>query len=284
MKTLVVIAPFALFGNPGTQRGAELLGDAIREMIDDARAETRPTRSDAFAHDVLVVEIPLTTPDEVAKWNHEAGELARSGLDNYDLLLWIGGNHLSVAPLYEALGQRAGSCVLQFDAHLDIYNYDDTMDTPNHGNFIMHLPHRPPIVNVGHRDLFPLDKMIRQYFAADVPIGGDEEAARRILARAKTLAIDIDWDVIDPTYFPAVGDALPFGMQPHHLLAWLRSVWGSKVRAVSFSEFEPGRDQHDRSLQLAVWLVEQILLWKHEAPADERPPPPKAKNPRLRRA
>src|SRR5688572_6330704 len=39
MKTSVVIFPFALFGSGGTGRGAELLGDAFREMLADNQRE-----------------------------------------------------------------------------------------------------------------------------------------------------------------------------------------------------------------------------------------------------
>jgi hypothetical protein len=45
MKTTALICPFALFGNPGAAAGAELLADALREMLDDNRRERRATRS-----------------------------------------------------------------------------------------------------------------------------------------------------------------------------------------------------------------------------------------------
>jgi hypothetical protein len=36
------------------------------------------------------------------------------------------------------------------------------------------------------------------------------------------------------------------------------------VAAVALSEFDPGRDREDRSLSTLVWLLEYLLLKRHE--------------------
>ena len=78
-------------------------------------------------------------------------------------MIWLGGNHLSVLPVYEELGSRNAS-VLQFDAHIDIYNLDANKKELNHGNWVRHIEKLPEIVNIGHRDLFLTPKSIHEFF------------------------------------------------------------------------------------------------------------------------
>ncbi|MBX7102678.1 MAG: arginase family protein [Gemmataceae bacterium] len=265
MPTTIFVCPFAMFGNPGTQHGAELIADAVREMLDDAAEESRPCRSVAFANQVTLTELPLATPGDVGAWRMRARAAAREALVAGHFLLWIGGNHLSVAPLYEELAAIPGACVAQFDAHLDVYHFDDVIEDETHGNFVRHLDPRPPIVNFGRRDLFLPTMETRKFYRHAVGPLEDRQTAIAAAKRAKRLCIDIDWDVLDPAFFPAVGDALPMGMSPVELLQIMKSLWSPRVCALSLSEFDPARDDGDRSLQLAVWLIEQVLLWRHEA-------------------
>ena len=41
-------------------------------------------------------------------------------------------------------------------------------------------------------------------------------------------------------------------------------VWSEKVAGMSISEFDPGRDGRDASLNLLGWLIEWVLLRQHE--------------------
>src|SRR5438552_4278416 len=155
MRTTVLFCPFALFGSPGAAEGADLLADAVREMLEDNRRERRPTRSRAYQPHVRVKELAFADLTAVAAWRETARAAARQALQAGDFLLWVGGNHLSILPVYEELGARGDVSVVQFDAHLDIYNLSDNPPELNHGNFLRHADGPlPPIINVGHRDLF----------------------------------------------------------------------------------------------------------------------------------
>lgn len=268
--TVIFICPYAQFGNPGTAAGAELIGDALREMLEDAEAESRPSRGQAYRERVRIEELTLDTPEQLQAWRPDSQAIARGALDRGDFLIWIGGNHLSVTPLYEELGRRDG-LVVQFDAHLDIYHFDQCKTAWSHGNFIRHLPEpRPAIVNVGHRDQFLTADEIARHYAdvrgIDALVRDQREVVNSVTKRvraAKSTLIDIDCDVMDPAYFPAVVDQLPFGLVPQQLLNLLMAMDFSRAAAIAFSEFDPGRDDRDRSLQLAVWLIEQVLLWRY---------------------
>jgi agmatinase len=272
VSTRVIVFPFDLFGSPGTSAGASLMGDALREMLADNRRETQPSRCRAYQSHVRLKEFAFDTLDGVRKWRRTARTAARSALGKGEFLLWLGGNHLSVLPVFEELGAKAGAIVVQFDAHLDVYNLAGCSEDLSHGNFLLHGESPlPPILHVGHRDLFlPRDhtaKHFRAVFPAEQLAIDLDAVADRIRAetrRAERVWIDIDCDVFDPAFFPAVTHAQPFGMAPVALMRLIDPVWSDRVVGVSVSEFEPGRDRADQSLATLVWLLEWLLLKRYE--------------------
>src|SRR5947209_3559334 len=241
METTAVAFPFDLFGSAGTGAGAQLLADALREMLADARRETQPARSHAYRGRLRLKEFAFETLGELAGWREQARRAAHRALARDGFLLWLAGNHLGVLPVYEALG--AGSVVIQLDAHLDIYNLSDCTAEPSHGNFLLHAATPlPTVVNVGHRDLFlPADHVrahYRETFPASEVAARPDHVAGRVaeLARAAgRLWVDIDCDVFDPAYFPAVAQPLPFGLAPAYLLRLLEALWSPALCGISVS-------------------------------------------------
>ncbi|MBX9623113.1 MAG: arginase family protein, partial [Gemmataceae bacterium] len=277
MRSTALVFPFDLFGSAGCGAGARLLGDVVREIIDDTARETRPSRADALRGNLRVKEAAFETLEQVRDWRKRGRSLARHALKAGDFLLWLGGNHLSVLPVLDELGPDA--LVVQFDAHLDIYRFHDTTPELSHGNFLrLAGGPLPKLVNVGHRDLFLTPEGIAETFAAtfpatDVAIDPDRVASelRRQAAAADRVWIDLDCDAFDPAYLPAVPEPLPFGLTPPVFLKLLDAVWSDKVVGFSVSEFDPGRDVRDASLNLLGWLVEYVLLKKGE---NKNTPPP----------
>ena len=266
MRVQTVSFPFDLFGSAGTGAGARLLADAVRELLADARRETRPARSDCVRDHVRVREFPFDTPAQLADWRKAARGAVRSAIKAGDRLLWLAGNHLAVLPAYEELGPDA--LVIQLDGHLDIYNLADCTPELSHGNFLLHADGKlPAVVNVGHRDLFLPAEHVGQHYRETY--GAEEVAANadRVIQRLTKLAkaaprvwIDLDCDAFDPAYFPAVQHPLPMGLSPAFVLRLLAAVWSEKVVGVSVSEFDPGRDRADQSLGTLIWLMEWCLL------------------------
>ena len=81
---------------------------------------------------------------------------------------------------------------------------------------------------------------------------------------ASRVWIDLDCDAFDPAFLPAVQEPLPFGLAPTAFLKLLDAVWSEKVAGFSVSEFDPGRDLRDTSLNLLGWLIEFLLLRRYE--------------------
>jgi agmatinase len=266
MAARVIVFPFDAFGNAGTGAGAKLLGDVVREIIADTEAETRPTRQDAFRGNLGVEEFDFDTPAKVAAWRKSGRAAAKKALAGKDFTLWLGGNHLSVLPVYDELGPL--DTVVQFDAHLDVYSQHDVTPTLSNGNFLNHIAGRlPQIVNVGHRDLFLPESERAATFVGTVSaadLARDSDRLKITLDESRQhdgrVWIDLDVDVFDPAFCPVVHDPLPFGLSPPVLLRLLDSIWSDKVVGISVSEFDPGRDVRDTSLNLLGWLIEWVLL------------------------
>ncbi|CAN5432997.1 hypothetical protein BH11PLA2_BH11PLA2_36710 [soil metagenome] len=256
-RSTAVVFPFDLFGSGGTASGAQLLGDALQEVIDDTKLETRDIRQQCFADSLRIIETDFDTIEEVSTWRETGRELFQkySG----DFLLWLSGNHLGTLPVYDSLD--AQTLVLQFDAHLDCYNLHDTTTTLCHGNFLRHIDgERPRIVNVGHRDLFLPAKEIGKYFDDAIPLGASLTDS---VLNAASIWIDIDVDVFDPAVCPATRQPVPCGLSGQQVLALLSQLDFGKVRGVSISEFDPALDVKEASLNLLGRLLEWLLLRKY---------------------
>ncbi len=272
MKTTAIFFAFDLFGSAGTAAGVRLLADELREVLADNRRETVPTRARAYTRHVRIEEVEFPTVEACAAWRAQGRRLARQALDSGHFLLWISGNHLGALPVYDELSSDGSALVVQFDAHLDIHHFRDCAREPSHGNFLLHCAGPlPPLVNVGHRDLLlPADhvgRSFRRAFSASelaLDPAGVLGELRRLAGQAGRVYLDIDCDVFDPSFFPAVCEPVPFGPSPAALLGVIDAVWSDRVGGVFVSEFDPGRDRDDRSLAALVWLIEYLLLRRYE--------------------
>jgi arginase family enzyme len=270
-----IVFPFDLFGNAGTGNGARLLADMLYELLEDTARETRSIRTRAIAERLEIQECPFDTLSHFKSWRKTGHTFAARALNNSRFCLWLAGNHLGVLPVFETLGRQ--TLVLQFDAHLDCYDLDCTHATLSHGNWLLHCqPPGPKIIALGHRDLFLTERQKKAVFEACYPIETIAESLESVLKALKAqvesaerLWIDLDLDVLDPAYAPGVQMPMPFGLNPQQLLRMICELWSDKVVGMSLSEFDPGRDQQDRTLELLGWLIERIFLRVVEEVAGE---------------
>jgi arginase family enzyme len=285
MKTRVVIFPFDLFGGGGAGAGAELIGDELREVLADNRRERTPTRARAYAGQVQLRSFSFETVDHYADWRRQGRQAVRQALRQGDFLVWVAGNHLGALPVFDELSALGpGTLVVQLDAHLDIHHFSDLTTAPSHGNFLRHCAGPlPPLVNAGHRELLLTPDHVAGYYRRTFPaseLAVDPTPAlaelRALAGAAERVFFDLDWDVLDPAYFPAVSRPAPFGLSPALLLRLIDAAWSPKAAGLLLSEFDPGRDRDDRSLAIALWLLEFLLLRKYEAASPRLPagPPP----------
>jgi len=273
VKTTAIIFPFDLFGSAGTGRGAELLADELREILADNRRERVPTRAQAYSGHVQLRQLAFESLPAYQDWRPRARQLVQRTLAKGEFLLWITGNHLGVLPVYDELAaSESDTLVVQLDAHLDIHHFTDCTKELSHGNFLLHCAGPlPPILNVGHRELLLRPDYIQQHYrtaiAADALAVDPEpvlQQVRQACQAAKRVFLDLDCDVFDPAYFPAVTQPVPFGLSPQQILRILDVAWSDRVVGLAVSEFDPARDRNDQSLATLVWLLEYLLLKRYE--------------------
>jgi arginase family enzyme len=274
LGTTAVFFPFDLFGSAGASHGAELLSDAFREMLAENRRERVPTRADVYSDHIRTRLLSFETLRAYQDWRRRGRRAVRQVFDKEDFLLWVTGNHLGTLPIYDELAdQSEDTLVVQFDAHLDIQNFADCTSELSHGNFLLHCDGRlPAIINIGNRDLLlPRDYVLKHYcatFSAQALACDPEPALSRVrkaTATAHRVFLDFDCDVLDPAYFPAVTHPLPFGLSPSMLLRFVNAAWSERVVGIAVSEFDPGRDRNDQSLDFLGWFMEYLILKRYEA-------------------
>jgi agmatinase len=263
----IVCFPFDLFGNAGCGDGARLLSDVVREIVDDTAQETRTTRAHGYANTLVIEDVDFETIESLDQWKKHGERVFKFATKQSDFTLWLGGNHLSVMPVYESL--KPTDLVVQFDAHLDIFDLHDTKETLSHGNFIKHLKSRPKIINLGHRDLLIPTEDIEKYYQIATPAYSANAEMDRwfplAMQNTKRIWLDIDADVFDPAYCPAVHQRSPGGFSLDRMLMLLEIfMMSGKVIGCSISEFDPGRDRDEQSLNLLGWLVEWLLVTQSE--------------------
>jgi agmatinase len=275
MNTQAIFFPFDLFGSSGAGAGASLLADELREVLADNRREQVATQAKAYTNHVRIRELSFETIADYESWRSRGRQAVRRALQQGDFLLWVAGNHLGALPLYDELAGREDVLVVQLDAHLDIHHFRDCTSQPSHGNFLLHCAGTvPPLINAGHRELLLMQDYVARFYrrtfaASELAI--DPTAAlthiRQASAAAKSVFIDIDWDVFDPSVFPAVAQPVPFGLDGAMVLRLLDAAWGPNVAGISLSELDPARDRNDHSLALAMWLIEHLLLRRYLVPS-----------------
>ncbi len=273
VSTSAVFFPFDLFGSRGAGAGAELLADAFRELLADNRRERVPTRARAYQGQVRMREMSFETLDDYRDWRRRGRQAVRRAWDRGDFLFWVAGNHLGALPVYDHLaGDPDSTLVVQFDAHLDVYNLTDCTEELSHGNFLLHCAGPlPGIINLGHRELVLRPEYVRQYYRAAFPAsslaidpGPAVALLRQAGRKARRVFLDLDCDVFDRAYFPATAQSVPFGLSPQALLPLLEAVWSDRVVGLAVSEFDPARDQNDHCLATLIWLLEYVLLKRYE--------------------
>src|SRR5438270_4727024 len=195
-------------------------------MLADNKRERLPTRARAYANKVRFQEFTFETLADYQDWRRQARLALREVIERGDFLLWTTGNHLGVLPVYDELARDPkDTLVVQFDAHLDIYNLSDCTRELSHGNFLLHCDGKlPAIINLGHRELllkpdYIADYFLRAYPASELAIAPDQTVAqvRAAAQSAGRVVIDLDCDVFDPAFFPGSTHPQPFGISPQLL-------------------------------------------------------------------
>ncbi len=235
----IFFLPFSFGGNPSSESGPRAAYNEIknREEFNDC--------------DLLLIEPKI---DESPKtYLNKVYILLNRILNKHDSKCCIiGGNHLSILPVYQYIVDKNNSAnILVLDAHRDYYPQVEL----NHATFLSFVKkayHR--IVLVGCRDIgnhtCVLDKCEVIYRSKYHSINQ--------LTLDKIDFLDIDLDVIDEKDFSSYSDYLENGLSIKDVkdLIYLSKEQGNSV--LSFSEYVP---LFDNELKDLLQIIEMINLF-----------------------
>lgn len=211
--------------------------------------------------DVGNVSIHLHEP--VEETFRRCRDVARSIFRRGAIGLFLGGDHSISYPLIAAARETYEDLlVIHFDAHTDRATW--LADTAHHHG------------NVMTRVLEELDVRIAQFGVrgfAGTPAVHDRcrtTTARRIathlpevlheLPSDRDCYISLDVDVLDPTFAPATGTPVPFGMHPDTVLELLSAIARrNRIRGIDVVEYSPPYDRDDCTGSLIFHLLMPLL-------------------------
>ncbi len=206
--------------------------------------------------------------------------------------LAIGGDHsISIATALASLKKNPNLGLIWIDAHLDYNTFDTTITGNLHGlplatlnglNDDLHKFHKTPYfdpkktVVVGYRafednanlEINNIKTMgVTVYTTNDIKEYGIKkimENAFKIALKDNCCHVSFDLDVIDPNLAPGVSVPVSKGINEQELAEMLELLADKKSLIKSFDlvEYNPLKDQDEKTLNLAVKIINKIIEMK----------------------
>jgi len=189
----------------------------------------------------------------------------------------LGGEHLLTLASYNSIKadrDHGGSDVMMvvFDAHLDLR--DEFNDCKlNHATYLHRIVEGngddgSNVLHVGARGYskdeleYARSTKVNIIYAKDVLLDYSNAMYRfkDITSSYEHFYISIDLDGIDPAYAKGVGTPEPFGLTPMHMLGFLSSLSGKRLKGFDIVELCPPYDDGSTAVLAAKLMLELILL------------------------
>jgi arginase family enzyme len=267
-KTKIICWKFSLFGNEGAESGVEQLYSTLSEIISEYRSDKRYVQYE-FGKDISIKIYEYIKVEEYLKWQSKLYNYYSNTIKNNNFPIFIGGNHLSVLPIYNYYSKtKTKTLILSFDAHIDAYG--NRNENLYHGNYLHHFTKSKyvDIIHIGNRELI-LDKndvkdVIKDVFSMLYIINnGIEHLIEVINEKSKEydeIHLDIDIDVFDQSNINSTGFPIPFGLEPNLMLKFLHSINSSKIVGISLTEYNYLKDTTGSSKNFLSWFIEYCLI------------------------
>ena len=233
MKKIKIICwKFGLFGNDGNESGVECLFNELNEIISNYRKDKKYIQYD-YAKLISIIIYDYNNVKEYINWDKKISNYYSKTINNNFFPIFIGGNHLSVLPIYNHYGKKERkTLILTFDAHIDLYGEID--NDLYHGNFLHHVDKNDnvDIIHIGNRELLvdknEVSNVLNETFSMFYIIKNGIDKLVKIIndksSEYDDIHLDFDVDVFDQSKIDATGFPIPFGLEPNHLIKILSSI------------------------------------------------------------
>ena len=234
------------------------------------------------------IDLPAEEPELVARVNERLAERVRfAAVSAHHPVVLAGDCNSAIATLGGlAAAGRVAPAVLWFDAHGDVNTpatspsgFLDGMALAiatgrSHDALRRRAGLEPPlpaerIVLIGARDLDAGEedwlaespvRVVRAEALQSIGLAVIAAPLARVVADTADVYLHVDLDALDPADAPATGYPTPGGLTPDTLAAVLRlAVQRFHVRALAVTNYDPERDEDDRTLGAAMRVVHSVV-------------------------
>ncbi len=190
----------------------------------------------------------------------EAIEFIQNKVESYIKLnglpfIFIGGDHLITYPIVKALSKFYDFSIIHLDAHLD---RRDSFENSryNHATFIRRLEEEGfEVFTLGYRSFAKdLEYVNENCFAFKVL-----EPLREILNKHSKFYFTLDFDVLDPSFFPSVSNPEPNGINFFELIEVIKLL-KDKIISADIVEFSPIIGDAYRSGVIAGTILRELII------------------------
>lgn len=232
----LVFIPFAFGGNPASESGPR----CIKHKIEKDKIEID---ADIFCYEQSIDESPRDFLDQIT---YNLKDIIRK----YEKLVVVGGNHLSILPLYRLLYQRnSKDVIITMDAHRDYYPEKSL----SHASFLATLGKNE---NKKHYLIGARDLDNHQEINNAIEILSDDLFKHQF---GNITLLDIDVDVIDPVIFPSCGSPIDGGFSFEAIKEWVRFCDNRECKIISISEYIPNWDNAQANAEMILEIIRIFL-------------------------
>lgn len=237
---LIIFAPFAYGGNPASESGPKCLFDILKRKNEFDNVE------------MLYIE---QKPDESAvKYLKKVEKLFSKCVINYNKIIYIGGNHLSVFPIYRYLySLDRNRMIVTLDAHRDYYPEKRL----NHATFMKYLPNVSHVehVLIGVRDFNKHNEKHKT-----VLVDTNYYKKKEMTKQKDISFLDIDIDVIDPVIFPWCGSTIDDGVNLQCVEQIILEAKQKGCYIMAVSEYIPNWDYEFLGAECIISMIKKMLF------------------------
>ena len=231
---MFIFIPFAFGGNPASESGPRAVYDYFTKK-----------NIDGIKHSIIFEQTLYESAYQyMLRINKEISLILKNMKKN----IIIGGNHLSLMPIYQLCYARQAN-ILTLDAHRDYYPQDKL----NHATFLKYISGCcKSHFLVGYRDTDQHNQIHPNITAL--------KNFKHNIINTKIDYLDIDIDVLDPYIFPWCGSAIDNGMSLIELMKMVDFFSTSGCNLLSISEYIPNYDMHEKGLEIIYQIVSNFLI------------------------
>ena len=236
MSNALVYIPFAFGGNPASESGPR----CIKHIIENDKIGID---ADIFYYEQHIDESPRLF---ITQLTYNLIDIIKK----YEKLVVLGGNHLSILPLYRVLYQRdSKDVIITMDAHRDYYPENNL----SHASFLATLSKNENTKHylIGVRDL---DR--HQEINNAIKILEDDLCKYQF---SNITMLDIDVDVINPEIFPSCGSPIDGGFSFEEVKKCVRFCNDRRCKIISISEYIPNWDNARVNAKMILEIIRFFL-------------------------